>query len=99
MIGYQLNSFRKKEGESLIRAREIYDFLLNLGYDIAIDDRTENPGVKFKDAELLGIPLQLRIGPKSLAKGLVELKNRLTGDVLEIDKDMMLMMLRNARRT
>ncbi len=77
----------KKEGESLIRAREIYDFLLNLGYDIAIDDRTENPGVKFKDAELLGIPLQLRIGPKSLAKGLVELKNRLTGDVLEIDKD------------
>ena len=77
----------KKEGESLIKAREIYDFLLNLGYDIAIDDRAENPGVKFKDAELLGIPLQLRIGPKSLAKGLVELKNRLTGDVLEIDKD------------
>jgi prolyl-tRNA synthetase len=77
----------KKEGESLLKAREVYDFLLNLSYDVAIDDRNENPGVKFKDAELLGIPLQLRIGPKSLAKGLVEFKNRLSGEIIEIDKD------------
>ena len=56
-------------------------------YDVALDDRKESPGIKFKDAELLGIPFQLRIGPKSLEKGVVELKDRLLGNVLELDKD------------
>jgi prolyl-tRNA synthetase len=77
----------KKEGEALLKARELYDYLLNLGYDIAIDDRAESPGVKFKDAELIGIPFQLRIGPKSLAKGVIEFKDRLSGEVLELDQN------------
>ena len=77
----------KKEGEALSKARELYDYLLNLGYDIAIDDRAESPGVKFKDAELIGIPFQLRIGPKSLAKGVIEFKDRLSGEVLELDQN------------
>ena len=77
----------KNEGDSLSKASEIYDLLLENNYDVALDDRKESPGIKFKDAELLGIPFQLRIGPKSLEKGVVELKDRLLGNVLELDKD------------
>jgi prolyl-tRNA synthetase len=41
-----------------------------------LDDRDERPGVKFKDADLIGIPWRVTIGPKSLARGMVELKRR-----------------------
>jgi prolyl-tRNA synthetase len=74
----------KNEGEVLSKAFEVYEFLLNKGYDVAIDDRSESAGIKFKDAELIGIPLQVRIGPKSFAKGVLEFKNRLSGEVSEI---------------
>ncbi len=46
------------------------------GFEVLLDDRDERPGVKFKDADLLGIPLRIGIGEKSLAKGEVELKPR-----------------------
>ena len=77
----------KNEGLSVEKADDLYIFLKDLGFDVALDNRLENPGVKFKDAELLGIPIQIRIGPKSLAKGVVELKNRLTDEVLEISEN------------
>ena len=44
-----------------------------------MDDRPERLGVKFKDAELLGIPLQIIIGPKNLENGQIEIKSRKTG--------------------
>ena len=46
------------------------------GVDVLIDDRDERPGVKFKDADLIGIPLRITLGDKSLAKGEVEMKPR-----------------------
>jgi prolyl-tRNA synthetase len=46
------------------------------GIDVILDDRDERPGVKFKDADLVGFPIRLGIGEKSLAKGEVELKRR-----------------------
>jgi prolyl-tRNA synthetase len=46
------------------------------GIEILIDDREERPGVKFKDADLIGIPLRLTVGKKALAQGAVELKAR-----------------------
>jgi prolyl-tRNA synthetase len=46
------------------------------GLEILIDDREERPGVKFKDADLIGIPLRITIGEKGLANGQVELKPR-----------------------
>jgi prolyl-tRNA synthetase len=46
------------------------------GVDVILDDRDDRPGVKFKDSELVGFPLRLGIGEKSLAKGEVELKPR-----------------------
>jgi prolyl-tRNA synthetase len=44
--------------------------------DVILDDRDERPGVKFKDSELVGFPIRIGIGEKSLAKGEVELKTR-----------------------
>jgi prolyl-tRNA synthetase len=44
--------------------------------DVILDDRDERPGVKFKDSELVGFPIRIGIGEKSLAKGEVEIKSR-----------------------
>ncbi len=51
------------------------------GVDILIDDRTETAGVKFNDADLIGIPLRVILGPKNLKQGKVELKVRKTGEI------------------
>lgn len=58
---------------------EAYQTLGELGIETLLDDRPERLGVKFKDAELLGIPLQIIVGPKNLDNGQVELKSRKTG--------------------
>ena len=52
------------------------------GVEVLLDDRDERPGVKFKDADLIGIPLRIVVGSKNLAEGKVELKIRKTGEVL-----------------
>jgi len=57
-------------------AEKIYAELTARGVDVILDDRDERPGVKFKDSELVGFPIRLAIGEKSLAKGGVELKRR-----------------------
>jgi prolyl-tRNA synthetase len=54
------------------------------GADVLIDDRAERPGVKFKDADLIGIPLRVTIGGKGLKEGVVELKWRNQKDVAKI---------------
>jgi prolyl-tRNA synthetase len=53
------------------------------GFDVLLDDRDERAGVKFKDAELIGVPFRIAIG-KKLAEGKVELLNRLTGEVQDV---------------
>jgi prolyl-tRNA synthetase len=50
--------------------------LTEAGIEVLVDDRQERPGVKFKDADLIGIPLRVTCGAKALAKGSVELKPR-----------------------
>ncbi len=57
-------------------ARELYQQLLGAGVEVLLDDRAERPGVKFKDADLIGIPLRVTVGKKSLARGAVEVKQR-----------------------
>lgn len=58
----------------------IYQELVESGEEVLLDDREERPGVKFNDADLLGFPMQLIIGGKGLAKGVVEVKDRRTGE-------------------
>jgi prolyl-tRNA synthetase len=63
-------------GPVMTLAEKIYSELTAKGVDVILDDRDERPGVKFKDSELVGFPIRLGIGEKSLAKGEVELKLR-----------------------
>ncbi len=57
-------------------AEKIYDALTQAGIDVLYDDRTERAGVKFNDADLIGLPIRIIIGDKSLKEGKVELKAR-----------------------
>ena len=57
-------------------AEQMYADLIARGVDVIMDDRDERPGVKFKDSELVGFPIRIGIGEKSLAKGEVEIKPR-----------------------
>ncbi|MGA9111390.1 MAG: proline--tRNA ligase [Smithella sp.] len=61
-------------------AENLYNSIKALGIDVIFDDRDERAGVKFKDAELIGIPLRVTIGQKNLSQGNVELKIRKTGE-------------------
>ena len=65
----------------------LYQELQKRGIEVLLDDRDERPGVKFKDADLIGIPLRLTIGAKGLEKGRVELRWRRDGKVDEIVVD------------
>lgn len=62
-------------------AERLYSELTARGIEVLLDDRDERAGVKFMDADLIGIPLRVNIGPKRLQEGLVELKFRRTGEV------------------
>ena len=64
-----------------------YDALIAGGIDVLLDDRDERPGVKFKDADLVGIPYRLTIGPKGMADGVVELRSRRTGEARDLPID------------
>jgi prolyl-tRNA synthetase len=64
-----------KDEKQMALATKIYDELNNQGIDILLDDRDERPGVKFKDADLIGIPFRMTIG-KSIEKGEVEFFKR-----------------------
>lgn len=68
-------------------AETMYRELLDQGFDVLYDDRDLRAGFKFKDADLLGIPRQIVISPKSLKQGGVEYKNRLTGQRAIVSPD------------
>jgi len=59
----------------------LYQQLLDLNMEVLLDDRNERPGIKFKDGDLIGIPLRVTVGARSLKEGNVELKKRENGEV------------------
>jgi len=63
---------------------ELYDALQDAGFDVLLDDRNERPGVMFADMDLVGIPHRLVLGERGLDKGIVEYKQRGTGEAEEI---------------
>ncbi|AIE59687.1 Proline-tRNA ligase 1 [Bacillus methanolicus MGA3] len=67
-------------------AEEIYTELQRNRYEVLLDDRHERPGVKFADADLIGIPVRVTVGKKA-SEGIVEVKVRKTGEMQEIHKD------------
>ena len=58
----------------------MYEQLTAAGIEVIIDDRSERAGVKFRDAELTGIPLRVTVGKRGLAEGMVEITRRVTGE-------------------
>ncbi len=76
-----------KDVKTAEAGERFYEELSKAGIDVIIDDRDERPGVKFTDAELVGIPWRLTIGPKGLAAGKVEWVRRKDGRKRELDLD------------
>ncbi len=68
-------------------AEQLYHDLTKEKIEVLYDDREETPGVKFKDADLIGIPLRITLGERNLRKGLVEIKKRRTGEVSLVKKE------------
>jgi prolyl-tRNA synthetase len=68
-------------------AEDLYAKFLRAGVEVLLDDRDERPGVKFKDADLIGVPLRLTISSKTLARGMVELKARADTTATEVSLD------------
>lgn len=60
-------------------AESVYDALSSAGLEVLYDDRDDRAGVKFNDADLMGIPIRLTVGARGVGKGVVELKVRRTG--------------------
>jgi prolyl-tRNA synthetase family II len=76
-----------KDEEVRAAAESIYAELGAAGHDVLLDDRDERPGVKFKDAELTGIPFRVSVGSRDLAEGLVEVVTRETGEKERVPVD------------
>jgi prolyl-tRNA synthetase len=66
-------------------AERLYRRLSDEGVEVLFDDRDTSPGVKFADADLIGIPLRLVVGAKGVARGIVEARSRATGEERELD--------------
>ncbi|OPY82206.1 MAG: Proline--tRNA ligase [Syntrophorhabdus sp. PtaU1.Bin153] len=73
--------------ESMRVADGIYGTLLEKGADAVIDDRSERPGIKFKDCDLIGIPLRVTVGERNLKDGFVEIKLRTEKESQRVRKE------------
>ena len=76
-----------KVPEQLDLAEQIYSELKAAGVDVLLDDRKERAGVKFKDCDLIGYPLRVTVGPKTVEEGTIELRVRKTGETFVETKD------------
>jgi prolyl-tRNA synthetase len=74
-----------KDVETREAGQRLYESLKSEGIETLLDDRDERPGVKFKDAELVGIPYRLTVGPKGLASGKVEVFRRRGAEKRDVD--------------
>jgi prolyl-tRNA synthetase len=73
-----------KEPKMAGLAEQVYADLTGAGVEVLYDDRDERPGVKFKDADLLGLPLRVTVGTKAVKEGVVEIRRRRTGEEVAV---------------
>ena len=76
-----------KDAAQLGAAEEIYEECRRNGLEAILDDRDERPGVKFKDADLLGIPVRITVGNSFVKEGVVEVRTRKTREERRVTKD------------
>ncbi|HOP49948.1 MAG TPA: proline--tRNA ligase [Ignavibacteriales bacterium] len=84
---FHLICLNVKNQDVLNFANNIYDELHKKGFSVLMDDREAQPGFKFNDADLIGIPLQIIVGEKKLKQNQVELKIRRTNEKITVDTD------------
>jgi len=82
-----LVTMRADDGPTVDAAEDLYARLTEAGVETLYDDRDERGGVKLGSMDLIGLPWQVIIGPRGIAGGTVELKNRRTGERLELAVD------------
>ncbi|MEA2108036.1 MAG: proline--tRNA ligase [Pseudomonadota bacterium] len=94
MLPYALAPFKvallcldTKNEEVVAYCDRLYASLRERGIETLYDDRNERPGIKFKDADLIGMPLRLTVGRKGFARGILEVKERRASDSVEIQID------------
>ncbi|WP_003541209.1 proline--tRNA ligase [Desulfotomaculum nigrificans] len=77
-----------KDEKQMQLAESLYNKLNQIGVETVLDDRAERPGVKFKDADLIGYPLRIVVGNKAMTDGLVEVRQRKSGqtDLIPLDQ-------------
>ncbi len=66
-------------------AFQLYESLMKMGMDVLIDDRDERAGVKFNDADLIGVPIRISVGMKSLKEGYVEIRERKNKEQVKVE--------------
>ena len=71
-----------KNAQQLELAEKVYKELKAAGVDALLDDRKDRAGVKFKDADLIGYPIRITVGPKTVEENVLELKVRRTGETV-----------------
>ena len=76
-----------KVEEQLAYAEAIYEELRAAGIDVLLDDRRERAGVKFNDCDLIGYPVRIAVGPKTIENGSIEVKVRRTGELVNFARD------------
>ena len=75
---------QSEDAEAAAVGESLYGELSSAGVEVIIDDRAERAGVKFRDAELTGIPLRVTVGKRGLAEGVVEVTKRATGETVKV---------------
>jgi len=86
------------DSEQREKSERLYAELQAAGVEVLLDDRDERPGVKFKDADLIGIPFRVVLGPRALAKGCAEFVVRAGGETREVPLDQVTAELRQRLR-
>jgi len=74
-----ITALRPDADETRRVSGELYDALIEEGIEVLLDDRDERPGVKFNDAELIGVPVRITVGPRGIEAGIAEVTERATG--------------------
>jgi prolyl-tRNA synthetase len=87
-----------KDEAQVALAEGLYQELQQMGVEVLLDDRNERPGVKFKDADLIGFPLRVTVGNKSTQEKLFEVKVRATGEQLLLPREELIAYIQKAVR-
>jgi prolyl-tRNA synthetase len=87
---------QSEDAESVDVGESVYEQLTAAGIEVIIDDRAERAGVKFRDAELTGIPFRVTVGKRGLAEKVVEVTRRATGETVKVGIGDVLAYLRDA---